>query len=128
MFSFQYRILQNHLKHNWLLSDVVLDDNDFVPEPGIPWVSFTASWADSRPISVSKGSYKDDGIAIVSVFTPLNAGEGRNIAICQEVINLFKGWSFGRLICKEPYIKRVGEEEEWFHQNVMIPFSYDGAL
>ena len=130
MFDNQAKLIEKRLGDNWLATPIAWDGVEYIPSPGKPWIRIQVSWADSTLISGTSdgGVYRETGIITIGVFTANKTGTRSNQDFCSSIANIFRGWSEGSLFCQAPYVVRVGEENEWFYQNVIIPFFYDNCF
>lgn len=130
MFDEQNAIIEKRLSDNWIETPIAFDNVNYKPTIGTPWVRLTVTWNGSSLISgtADAGLYREQGFIIIEVYTPINKGTQDNTSMCSEIAKLFRGYQSGSLYCQPPHVIRVGEEREWFHQNVYVPFYFDNCV
>lgn len=103
---------------------VAYDNIEFVPTLGSPWCRFTVLHGEGRHAAVN-GLYRNSGIVIVQIFTPIETGDALALGIADDVAGIFRGWRSGALLFGAPSLQRVGPDGGWYQLNVSIPYSSD---
>lgn len=120
------RSAEKRLQDNWAATPVAWDNKAFKQPRGTPWIRYQMSWGGALQIAIKTS--RESGVIMIGVFTPKGDGPRPNHSLCDTIAALYRNWQEGYLFCEAPYVERVGEDEEWFHQNVVIPFYYDNCF
>ncbi|MCR4375333.1 MAG: DUF4128 domain-containing protein [Acidobacteria bacterium] len=108
---------------------VAWGNKNFTPPDNVPWVRVGIQHSGADPASVGDASaamHRHDGMVIVEVFVPLDAGEGDIDDLCDDVADIFRDHSAQQgLRLRSPYTVTVGQTGAWYKKNVLIPFVRD---
>lgn len=71
--------------------------------------------------------YRHSGAVVLMIFTPAGAGDQRALELADRAAAIFRGWQTQNtgLRFKAPFVRRVGQEQKWYHINVLVPFQRD---
>lgn len=124
MFDKVYQVTEDRMTANWVASDLVKDNVEYTPTPGTDFVRIQVEWSGSNNISVG---YRTRGVGLVyfHVCTTLGKGTKPATLLADAIKTLFGNQQVDGVEYLAPYIQRVGEQEEWYQINVLIPFKYD---
>lgn len=118
------RILESRLADKWgNTTPIYWDDINDKPVPGQAFIRCTLDAVDSETISI-KCQRNYDTFSI-QVFTPKGSGSEDNFALCDSLVQIFRGYTEENLICTRTLNERVGKENEWYQRNVTVDTQYD---
>ncbi|MEE9140767.1 MAG: phage tail terminator-like protein [Alphaproteobacteria bacterium] len=96
------------------------------PPAASSWVRLTVVEGDSFQVAMgSTRRFRDTGVAIVQVFTPLGSGDGEAREIADDVQGIFKGLTVSGVVFRKPRAARIGPDGRFYQVNVTIPFQAD---
>lgn len=106
-------------------------DTDQALDPLPAWVRFVIQDLEAEQASMGdpgNNVHRHEGAVIVMIFTPAGAGDQRALELADRVAAIFRGWQpplTGLRFLRPPFVRRVGQEQKWYHINVIIPFQRD---
>ena len=124
MFELLTQLTEDYLQTNWAVTPINFDGVEVRPVVGTPFIRTHIEWVDTTPISIG-GLDRGIGYLMVSVFTPINEGSRPALALADLIATLFERWTSGDLTYFVARVARVGQYQEWYQVNVLIPFKYD---
>ncbi len=124
MFEEPTALIEKRLADNWVTTKIASDGMEFNPVRGVSYVRLQTEWADTNQISIG-GMERGIGYIMVSVFTPHGKGSRPALVLADELRLLYNKWISGKLSFGVARIIRVGEKDEWYQVNVLVPFKYD---
>jgi hypothetical protein len=113
---------------------VAWPNKNFDPPAGLSWVRYTLlpATSDQETLApVGSRTFRHGGRIVVQVFTPDNAGDSENNALCEDAAGIFRGVSAGGVRYagpsgEAPRIVTVGNDGAgWYQQNVEVQYSAD---
>lgn len=129
----QHNALRNRFNTEWADETPVEWPNGpvlSVPDEA-PWVRFVVQDLEAEQASMGdpgNNVHRHEGAAIVMIFTPAGAGDQRALELADRAAAIFRGWQSagtGLRFLRPPFVRRVGQEQKWYHINVIIPFQRD---
>lgn len=105
---------------------------DFTP-PANPtastgWVRITVNPANARQAElgpVGARRYRHPGVVTVQVFTKDGTGSELSNQLCDTASAIFRGKTANNITYQAPYRDRVGSDDGWYQQNVVVPYYRD---
>ena len=76
------------------------------------------------------GSYKNHrlyGIISINILVKKGTGTRTSLGYADTAATIFRDEQFSGVLCRSPYVKRIGLLDEWMAYNVSTPFQYDEA-
>ncbi|MGE4486369.1 MAG: phage tail terminator-like protein [Synergistaceae bacterium] len=92
------------------------------PQHG-PFVRITVLFMESENAALGQ-VVRDNGYAVIQVFTPKKEGERNNLTLADQAKAVFQNKTFGKLTFYAASVNQVGETEGFLQSNVSIPFYY----
>jgi hypothetical protein len=124
-------IVQRYLDTYDGVHPIALDNQAFTPPEsatGIVWtrvsVQFTSGEQDSLGNTGNRKFIKG-GFLYIQVFTPFGHATNGNDSLAEASLNLFEGVRLNDLWFKDGRIVTVGEDGEWYQQNVVLEFEFE---
>ena len=127
MFEAANTLIEDRLRALWSGTLIDWDNVEFAPVRGIPWVRLQIEWVDANQISAG-GLDRGDGYINLSSFVASNTGTLNVSIMCDQLAAIFNKWNTGALRFKVARTVRVGEQEQWYRRDVLVPFTYDECL
>jgi len=127
MFEAANILIEDRLRTKWLDTLIDWDNVEFNPVRGTSFVRLQIEWVDANAVSVG-GRNRGDGYINLSVFVPSNTGTQTATKMADDLAAIFDKWDTGNLRFKIARITRVGEQEQWYRLDVLVPFTYDECL
>lgn len=124
MFEAANTLIEDRLRALWTDTLIDWDNVEFKPVRGTAFVRLQIEWVDANVVSVS-GRDRGEGYINLSVFIPSNTGTEAISTICDDLATIFNKYDTGNLRFKIARTIRVGEQEQWYRRDVIIPFTYD---
>lgn len=88
-----------------------------------PFVRITVLLMESENAALGK-AVRDNGFAVIQIFTPKMEGERNNLALADVAKVVFQNKTFGKLTFYAASVNQAGETEGFLQSNVSIPFYY----
>lgn len=119
-----------------MVSRVGWPNKNFTPPSGQSWVRYTllpATAEQETLAEVGGRTFRHGGRLVVQVFTPDNAGDAENNALCEDAAGIFRGVSadgvrYSGPSGQSPRIVTVGNDGAgWYQQNCEVSWSADVA-
>lgn len=110
--------------------DIALDNQPFSPpDPGedVKWVRVSVQFTLGTQSSLGKtGNRKfvKSGFLYIQVFTPKGHATNNNDDLAEDSLNLFEGERLGDLWFNNGRIVTIGEDGEWYQQNVVLELTF----
>lgn len=96
------------------------------PDPPAPWVRLTIRNAESHQADLGPTPrYRHPGMIYVQVFTPHGSGDGEARALGDQAAGIFRGQSFGGVVCRSASVIPQGSDGTWYQVNVVCDFYRD---
>ncbi len=124
MFETTNQIIEKRFQDNWTDTKVDYENMPFTPVRGVSHVKLRIEWAITTNISIG-GLKRGEGLIYVSVFTPVRDGSTKAMQLADKAANIFQNQQEGQVTFNAAFINRVGEGNEWYQLNVLIPFKSD---
>ena len=108
--------------------DVIYDneDADRVPEEGTTWCRWTVLPGDSQLVSIgSTPRYRSWGLAVASIFVPINTGTKAANEIAHRIIAAFRTVTDQCVKFRVPRITHIGRSGRFHQVNVTCPYESD---
>lgn len=127
MFSNIGSIIENRINELLTETTVYFDNVAANPITGENCIRITDIGGKTNLISgtADSGINRLDGTAIVEVFVPLGSGKRESDELCDLVFNKFVNYINGNFKCYSIQKQRIGEDNAFFKQNVIIYYQYD---
>lgn len=96
-----------------------------------PWVRFLIHDMEASQVSMGdpgNNVHRHEGAVVIMIFTPAGAGDQRALELADRAAAIFRGWQApgtGLRFLRPPFVRRVGQEQKWYHINVFVPFERD---
>ncbi|HUS99588.1 MAG TPA: phage tail terminator-like protein [Candidatus Thermoplasmatota archaeon] len=116
--------IEARLATGWTTTSIAFGNGPFVPTPGTPWIR--CSILPGRVGALGFGRDADveySGIIDIGIFVTRLSGTALARTYADTLAALFHMKKFGTVDCDEASVQNVGEEEDWCHFVVSIPFS-----
>ena len=100
----------------------------FNPDSYAEWVRISLISGSSQEQTIGTPSqpfYRHQGLVVVSIFTPLGAGESRGRVLAQQVTDIFKSRHLNNIRFRSPYLTNIGPAGSYHQFNVNAPFVRD---
>jgi hypothetical protein len=69
--------------------------------------------------------YRHLGVIDMAIFVPAGSASKSALVLADTAAAIFRGVTFGGIVCRAPEIRSVGVQEGWFHVNVSVSYSRD---
>lgn len=127
MFEAANTLIEDRLRALWSTTLIDWDNVEFAPIRGTSFIRLQIEWIDANVVSVG-GRNRGEGYINLSVFTPSNTGTEIISTMCDDLATIFNKYDTGNLRFKIARTIRVGEQEQWYRRDVIVPFTYDECL
>ncbi len=127
MFSDAVLKIEDRFNTLWADTAISWDNVKYNPTRGVPFIRVQVEWAGSEQITTGP-RIRGDGFILVAVFSPYRQGTSPALGLADNVATLMNMWQSGNLTTKVATIERIGQNEEWYQVNVLIPFIYDECV
>jgi hypothetical protein len=124
MFEAANTLIETRLKTRWTTTKIDWDNVEFNPVRGTSFVRLDIEWIANSSISIG-GLDRGEGYINLSIFVPSNTGTKVITSMADSLSAIFRKWTSGNLQFGVPRIIGKGEQEEWFRNDLIIPFKYD---
>ncbi len=124
MFNAANILIEARLRNNWTETLIDWDNVEFNPVRGTPFVRLQTEWVDTVVKGVN-GRSRGEGYINLSVFVQLGTGTNRITEMASDLSDIFNRWDNGSLKFGVARIMRIGEQEQWYRLDVIVPFIYD---
>jgi len=105
---------------------VQYDNAPFNPPADDTWIRLRITHSQSNIVGIGKlNRYRNPGILIAQIFAPLNSGDGTIRSLAKEIGNDFRATTIDGVLFRAPSVEVVGENNGWWHVDLMIPFYAD---
>jgi len=117
--------IESRLATGWSTTDIAWDNGPYVPTPGTAWIRCAILQGDVNALEFGRAdAVKEfDGIIDIGIFTPRGTGTVTALGYVDTLTTLFSMVAFGSIDCDEASVQNLGEEEDWHHIAITIPFS-----
>ncbi len=127
MFEEATTIIESRLIDNWLATPIDFDNVGFKPVRGTAFIRVQVVWVDTTNVSVG-GMDRGTGYVLFSIFTPVGEGSKQALAYADQLAFLYNRYTSGNLTCNSASTNRIGQVEEWYQVNALVPFKYDNCF
>lgn len=111
--------------------DIALDNQPFTPPDvgeGVKWtrinVQLVTGTQSSLGVSGNRKFVKE-GLLFIQVFTPNGHATNTNDDLAEDSLVLYEGERIGDLWFKNGRITTIGEDGEWYQQNVVLELEFE---
>ena len=117
--------IEGRLATGWTTTAIKWDNIPYVPTPGTAWIRCTILTGDANTLEFGRAdALKEfDGIIDIGIFVPRGTGTAVAKGYVDTLTTLFSMVAFGIIDCDEASVQNLGEEEDWHHTAITIPFS-----
>lgn len=123
MFEAVSTAIVNRTREEWVDTDVVFDNEQYNQKRGTSFVRVQIDWVSSNYVGVSTRR-TGSGYAMFEICTPAYKGALEALEIADGLSAIFNGWHVLGIAMGASYTQRVGEFNEWYKINLVIPFDY----
>jgi len=124
MFEAAIILIENRLRDNWTDTLIDWDNVEFTPVRGVSFVRLQTEWTDTNSVSVG-GRDRGEGYVNLSIFVPANTGTEVVSKMADDISIIYNKWSTGDLKFHVARTVRIGQQEQWYRLDVLVPFTYD---
>lgn len=124
MFEVANTLIEDRLRDSWSDTDIDWDNVEFTPVRGTAFVRLQTEWVDANVISIG-GRNRGTGYINLSVFVPSNTGTVTVSNMADSLSAIFNKWESGNLKFLVARTVRIGEQNQWYRLDVLVPFLYD---
>lgn len=117
-------IVETRLNDQWAAATPIAWDNvDYKPQPGVSFIRciIEGTFSEIMSMTCQREYYQLE----VQILTPSGEGTKKNMELADQVNAIFVGYQEGNLVCKQGYVARQGDLEEWHNRKVFIEMQYD---
>ena len=117
--------IESRLATGWVVTPIAWDNVPFVPTLGTAWIRCAIFLGGVEALEFGRGdALKEfDGIIDIGIFVPRGTGTALVRGYMDTLTTLFSMVAFGSIDCDEASVQNLGEEEDWHHTVITIPFS-----
>jgi len=116
--------IEERMKVNWSLTPVEYDNIDFLEVAGQSFIRLRIHTPNKQRIAIG-GLERVTGYIDGSIFVPSNSSRENIDILVDEFSKIFELWDDGEIEFKLARINRVGQVNEWYQLQVIIPFTFD---
>lgn len=129
-YATERQTIETRFNTQWASASPIAWDNvSYTPTTGTSWVRFSIlSGAAFQASLETTPKYRHTGIIDIGIFTPEDGGTQTARTLADTAAAVFRGWSSGGIVCRAPYITRIGQSDGWYQLNVTVPFYRDEAF
>lgn len=127
MFEAANTLIEDRLRTLWTDTLIDWDNVEFTPVRGTPFVRLQIEWTDAIVTSIG-GRNRGEGYINLSAFIPSNTGTESISTTCDDLATIFNKWDTGNLRFKIARTVRIGEQQQWYRRDVIVPFTYDECI
>jgi len=124
MFEAATSSIEDRLRANWTDTLIDWDNVEFTPVRGVSFVRLQIEWTSTDTVSVG-GRDRGEGYINLSVFVPANTGTEVVTKMADDLSVIFNKWDDGSIRFKVARTIRIGQQEQWYRLDVLVPFTYD---
>lgn len=124
MYSETRAIIESRFKDNWTDTPIDIDNTEYTPTPGQSFVRLQIEWVDAQSTSIG-GRTKGTGYVDFSIFIPYGVGTEVADSYSDLLADLFSRYRESALRMLVATARRIGQQGNWHHTKVMVPFEYD---
>ena len=115
--------IESRLVTGWSTTPIAFDNGPYIPTPGIAWIRCTILTGDSEALEFGRSPLKSHfGIIDIGIFIPKETGTIVAKGYADTLSALFDLEEFGSVDCDEASVQNMGNEEDWHHTSITIPF------
>lgn len=93
------------------------------------FLKVTNVWTESEQVTAGRNPrFRDRGTLILSLFTPLDAGEKASLDASVIVRAAMRATSVGDLTLRTPSLSKLGARGKWYQVNVNCPWYADNHI
>lgn len=89
------------------------------------WVRVTILNNDSETVEVGGSRTRHNGEIVFSIFVASGTGTDRARELADDLFDGFVNVNFGTIQTQTPSVSRVGDEDGFYHLQVIVPFYRD---
>ena len=116
-------IIEARFLAEWTRTRVQYDNVDFKEKLGEAFIRMEIHYTDARHASTNR--QRVYGFVNVMVATPKNTSKGNSNLIIDELKRMLDRYRSGNLRIMVGAPMRIGNNKEWYVENVGFPFIYD---
>lgn len=125
--------IQDYFKTSWqstINSPITYQNVDYDSRGVDEWVRISIFWDDQEQASKGIGCtyQRYYGSIIVQIYTPVNQGMNRGLALASEVINILTARTIEGAVLDSAGAAIMGQTNNWHQVNVSCDFFYDLQL
>lgn len=111
--------------------EIALDNQPFTPPEtgeGVKWARVSVKFNGGTQSSLGRSGnrkFEKYGLLFIQVFTPIGHATNDNDDLAEDSLNLFEGERLGDLWFSNGRIVTIGEDGEWYQQNVVLELTFD---
>ena len=117
------RIIELTLQTQWTKTPIDFDNVHFESRRGQPFIRLQIEWSIADGIGPFRNRYGGD--IMISVFVPGKMGSRLSAQYIDRLQAIFAALKHEHLQIRPARVQRVGDFEEWYQRNLLIPFTYD---
>ena len=118
--------MTQYFQANWTYTPVDYANTFFDPQNVDEWVRFVDNSSSSRLSALGDNPlYRYRGMVTVQVFVKPSVGEGRVLALCDNVTTLFRDKRISGIQFGVPQPNKIGTRDGWYQVNVICPYYRD---
>ena len=115
--------IESRLQTGWTTTPIAWDNGKYIPTPGTAFIRCTILPGDSEALEFGRSPLKSHfGIIDIGVFVPRETGTAVARGYVDTLVSLFDLEEFGSVECDEASVQNMGNEEDWHHTSITIPF------
>jgi hypothetical protein len=125
-----WETLGNEMRDHWAaampLVPTQYDNAPFTPPTGTAWARVVVLQGQSDVAELGhKKRYRTPGVLSVSIYSPLEAGDGDALALVDPVFEYFRGLSSNGVAMLVPSHANLGRDGPYWHVALSCPFYVD---
>lgn len=115
-----------------LAGKVQYDNVELEKPQDTEWIRFTVLQGASLAASIGSKRFRNTGVAIAQVFTPVGKGDKDAVSLADVVRGQFRAVTVSgvgvSVTFRTPSLTRVGRDGKWHQINVSCPFFWDETV
>lgn len=119
--------IESRFNTNWTTTTKAFDNIPFKPPTnGDGWARLTILDGKSDQVSLNTDpTHRRVGVITVQIFVPKGTGTITVRTYADSIAAIFRNAVFSGIVCRSPFLVRVGQTGEWYQMNVIVPFFID---
>lgn len=120
--------IEARLNTNFSTLSIAWDNTGFIPTPGTAWIECTILMGPENRITLGD-TYQARlaGFININVYVPKDSATQTALGYLNTLTGIFRGKHFNGIRCRQPQVRRVGQDGEWFQYNISVPFLTDSS-